>query len=405
MNKYIFALSLLICSLISFGQAHSNRYVVVLSLDAFRWDYPQIYNTPNLDTIAKLGVSAPFIPCFPSITFPNHYSMATGLHPNQHGIVHNAFYDDVSKQVYKISDRKAVQDPYFYGGEPIWLTAHKQGLRTASFCWVGSEAPIGGYQPTPWKAYTERPSFEARADSVISWLAQPEAMRPQLIMWYFEQPDAISHRQTPFSPQTKAMVERIDSTIGDFLAKAKQLPHFHQIDFIFLGDHGMSSFEIERHVNLADYLQREDFDLVVTGAISHLYLKDKSKLKQELKKLEKIPHCKVWAKEELPKRFKYGSNSRIGDIVLLADSASMIVFTDKFKPKREAAHGYDNLQSDMSAIFRGIGPSFKKGFVSEPMLNLNLYGIIASLLKLKQVPNEGDSTKINLLFNREYQYK
>ena len=214
---FLFVLTFSSCTVSqrTFQSKQEKRYVVVLSLDAFRADYPEMYSTPTLDSLAKVGVKSTFRPCFPSLTFPNHYSMATGLHPESHGLVHNTFRT-VDGDIYRIADRRKVEDPTFYGGEPIWVTAHRQGLKTASFYWVGSETAIQGVQPDFWKKFDSKVSYSARADSVISWLALPESERPQLVMWYIEEPDHTSHTFAPQSKETRQVVEHLDSVVGQF---------------------------------------------------------------------------------------------------------------------------------------------------------------------------------------------
>jgi len=196
--------AILIGSIGLFSCKQSNRsdqnsqtqpYLVMLSLDGFRWDYADKVPTPNLDKIAKMGVKAESLqPSFPSKTFPNHYTIATGLYPDHHGIVLNAFYDPETDRYYSIRDRKTVEDGTFYGGEPIWNTAEKQGVKAGTFFWVGSDADIQKMHPSYWKKYEHNFPFEQRIDSVISWLQLPEEKRPHLILWYMHEPDSKGHR-------------------------------------------------------------------------------------------------------------------------------------------------------------------------------------------------------------------
>ena len=233
-----------------------KQYVVMLSLDGCRYDYPQLADMPNLESIARRGVKLESLqPSFPSKTFPNHYSMATGLYPDHHGIVQNSFYDPQMDAYYKIRDRQAVENGDFYGGEPIWVTAEKQGLRTASFYWVGSEAPVQGIHPTRWKVYDHHFPYAARVDTVIAWLKLPEKERPRLITWYYPEPDGVGHRFGPESPQVQAKVEYLDSLIGDFLGKLAQLPIADQVNVIVTSDHGMSRISGDKAIYFDDYLQ------------------------------------------------------------------------------------------------------------------------------------------------------
>lgn len=370
-----------------------DRYVVVLSMDGFRSDYPGRAYTPTLDSLAAVGVCAAFRPCFPSVTFPNHYSMATGLHPDHHGLVNNSFYAADLDSVYRMAN----PTPAFYGGEPIWNTAEKQGVRTASFYWVGSEYPIQGRQPSIWKPFNDKVPFSDRADSVVSWLRLPEEIRPHLIMWYMEEPDAIGHSATPDSSAVVKKVEELDRVLNHFFTEARKLDIFDQIDFIILSDHGMATYTPDKYVNLNDYLPRDSFDYVFDAVPTLLYPK-KSYTETAYNILKTVPHVTVWKREEIPAKYVYGTNPRIGDLVVMPDIGTYLHFRDKSSPSLGGAHGYDNYTPEMEAIFYAAGPSFKKNVKLPVMANVNLYLMIARLLELEPAPNDGDSVVVNTLF-------
>lgn len=370
-----------------------DRYVVVLSMDGFRADYPDRAYTPTLDSLAAVGVRATFRPSFPSVTFPNHYSMATGLHPNHHGLVNNFFYAPDLDSIYRMAD----PTPGFYGGEPIWNTAEKQGVRTASFYWVGSEYSIQGRQPSIWKPFDKKVPFSDRADSVISWLQLPEKERPRLVMWYMEEPDGIGHRCTPDSSETLQKVEELDRVLNHFFTEARKLDIFEQIDFIVLSDHGMATFTPDKYVNLNDYLPRDSFDYIFDGVPTLLYPKagytDKA-----YAILQQVPHISVWKKNEIPEKYVYGSNPRIGDLFVMPDIGTYLDFRPESSPRLAATHGYDNFAPEMQAIFYAAGPSFKQHVELPAMANVNLYLILARLLDIKPAPNDGDSLVVSTLF-------
>lgn len=384
---------LLLVSLSCSTHNHRDRYVVVLSMDGFRADYPDRAYTPTLDSLAAVGVRATFRPSFPSVTFPNHYSMATGLHPDHHGLVNNFFYAPDLDSIYRMAD----PTPGFYGGEPIWNTAEKQGVRTASFYWVGSEYSIQGRQPSIWKPFDKKVPFSDRADSVISWLQLPEKERPQLVMWYMEEPDGIGHRCTPDSSETLQKVEELDRVLNHFFTEARKLDIFEQIDFIVLSDHGMATFTPDKYVNLNDYLPRDSFDYIFDGVPTLLYPKagytDKA-----YAILQQVPHISVWKKNEIPEKYVYGSNSRIGDLFVMPDIGTYLDFRPESSPRLAATHGYDNFAPEMQAIFYAAGPSFKQHVELPAMANVNLYLILARLLDIKPAPNDGDSLVVSTLF-------
>lgn len=385
------------CCLLTVGCRPSDtapeRYVVVLSMDGFRSDYPERAHTPTLDSLGQAGVKAAFRPSYPSVTFPNHYSMATGLHPDHHGIISNSFYDAALDSVYTMR----CDDPRFFGGEPIWNTAERQGVRTAAFYWVGSEIALPSGQPSTWKKFDSSVPFPARADSVIAWLQRPEAERPHLIMWYFEEPDHTGHLCTPDSSATLRMVEHVDSVLGYFFDRARTLDIFDKIDFLVVSDHGMATYTPEESVNLIDYLPRDSFRYVFEGVPTLLYPKagyaDKA---YEI--LKKVPNVTVWRKDEIPEKFVYGKNPRVPELVVAPNIGTYVVFRENPRAYSGGAHGYDNFTPEMEAIFYAAGPSFKQGVELPAMANVNLYLIIARLLGIEPAPNDGDSATIASLF-------
>ncbi|RLD88382.1 MAG: alkaline phosphatase family protein, partial [Bacteroidetes bacterium] len=244
MNKHwlILGLLLFVLSACNKQEERDDRpYLVILSLDGFRWDYPQMANTPTLDSLKKAGVIAESLkPSYPTKTFPNHYTMATGLYPDHHGLVDNYFHATDLNRIYSMRDREAVMDGVFYGGEPIWVTAENQGMKSATFFWVGSEAEIKGVRPTYWYQYDWTIPFEDRIDSVVHWLSLPEDKRPHLIMWYYSEPDHTGHLAGPESEELKVLVEELDACLADFFTEMRKLPLFDKLNFIITSDHGMN---------------------------------------------------------------------------------------------------------------------------------------------------------------------
>jgi predicted AlkP superfamily pyrophosphatase or phosphodiesterase len=374
-----------------------GEYVVVLSLDGFRSDYTEKAHTPTLDSLARAGVKSAFRPSFPSVTFPNHYTMATGLHPDHHGLVNNFFYAPDLDKVYRLGNNEAVTNPAFYGGEPVWNTAEKQGVKAGVFFWVGSEAPVQGMWPSIHKPYDKSIPYTQRADSVISWLQLPEDIRPRLIMWYIEEPDGTGHYATPDSAATYAMVEKLDAVLNYYFTEARKLKHFKKINFIVLSDHGMATYYPDNHVNLNDYLPRDSFDYVFDGVPTFLYPK-KTYADSAMAILQHVPRIKAYRKEDIPERFIYGKNPRIGDIVVIPDVGTYVQFRAQSSPRLAAAHGYDNMAPEMEAIFYAAGPAFKENVAAPVMPNVNLYLIIAHLLGLEPAPNDGDIEVVKRLF-------
>ncbi|WP_163717974.1 alkaline phosphatase family protein [Mangrovibacterium lignilyticum] len=398
-NITFFLLTMLVVSSCSTRQANladngkllyknDAPYLVVLSLDGFRWDYPEMYHTPNLDSLAVTGVKAgSLIPSFPSKTFPNHFTIATGLYPQNHGIVLNTFTDPEVGD-YKLSDRNAVQNPEFYLGEPIWVTAEKQQLRTACFYWPGSEAPIQGIYPGIWKKYDDTVQFGARIDSIVSWLSKPVASRPHLIMGYFDEPDHTGHQYGPFADETKQVVESLDSLVGVFCSKLNSLPIADSINLVITSDHGMGQITAKKSIVLANYLN-EDWVQRIRGGNPVIMLKPFDDYVDTVwHTLSSIPHLKVYSKNNMPTEFHYNLSKRILDYVCVADSGWAIYwkntnFTDG------GTHGYNPSNTDMHAIFYGSGPAFKSNFKSGSIQNIHLYSLFSKILGVEPTENDG----------------
>lgn len=403
-KKIKLSLSLLLISIISLSlkaqtdTSHLN-YVVVLSMDAFRWDYTNMTSTPTLDSITQVGVKASSLkPTFPSLTFPNHYSLATGLYPDNHGIVSNNFYDKTMDATYSIGNRKAVENGAFYDGEPIWVTAEKQGIKTASYYWVGSEAPIQGIQPAYWKKYDESIPFEDRIDTVIFWLQKPIDTRPRLIMCYFDEPDAIAHKYSPGSSEVNNMVSYLDSLVGVFIKKLNTLPHRSKIDFIIVSDHGMAPTSSERLIDLSKYLKKEWVSHSQGGNPITLIEAATNCSDSILQSLSANENLRAWKTSEIPSRLNYGKNPRTLDIVILANNTWSLSWGPKKSSYTGGAHGYDNDEMDMHGIFFAVGPHFKAGYLHKQIEGVDLYPLLAKLLNLVPAPTDGKlSNTIELL--------
>ncbi len=375
-----------------------KNYVVMVSMDAFRWDYHQIYNTPNLNKLAAEGVKADrLIPSFPTVTFPNHYTIATGLYPDHHGLVNNNFPAPELGLFYRMGDRTAVENPAFYGGEPVWITAENQGILSASFFWVGSEAPVKGKHPTYWKKYDESITYEQRIDTVIKWLSYPPGKRPGFVTIYFDEPDAVSHSYGPVSPETGKVVERLDSLIGVLRLKLSMLPYSDRINLIVLSDHGMGPISPDRYVNLRSVVPERMIASMFGGNPVYTINASEGKKDSVLYFLNRTKGLKAYNKSEVPARLHYGTNPRIQEIVVIADSSWSIGTRPDSSSYRGGAHGYDNANSDMHAIFYAAGPAFKKGYSFDSLNNIDIYNLICRILKITPAKNDGDPDNIKRL--------
>jgi len=366
-------------------------YVVMLSLDAFRWDFTDKFPTPNFDRLARNGVKAEgLIPCFPTKTFPNHYSMVTGLYPDHHGIVQNSFFDPEMNRFYSMGNRESVEDGSFYGGEPIWVTAENQGVKSASYCWVGSEAPSGGRHPSMWKRYEHDFPFEQRIDTVISWLQLSGDSRPHLITFYMHEPDSKAHDLGPDNPELGETIVYLDSLVGVLMNKMDDLEISSKINLIVVSDHGMGPVSPDRYIDLSDYLDTSWVDIII-GYNPNYLVQARSGYYDSIRNyLDKIPNVSAWPSASVPDRLVFGNNPRTLDFVFLADSAWSLGWKREASIHSRGAHGYDNANTDMHGIFYARGPNFKSGYTHPRFSNTELYSIIAELLKLNPADTDGD---------------
>lgn len=377
------------------GSDQEEKYVVILSMDAFRHDLCDLYDTPTLDSIASVGVFSKVAPCFPSNTFPNHYSMATGLHPDHHGIVNNSFYDKSLGLSYSIGDNEARVNPDFYKGEPIWNTVERQGLTAHVYTWVGVEAPINNHFPTKYLIYDSRRTRRELADHVLEALCNPNVEEiPNLTMWYFDEPDAVEHSYSPTSDETKAVVEDIDNVLAYFMSEVRKSPVYEKINFIFTADHGMTELNPEKYYNVYDLIPGEAKYYYNSNPLTIEPVAGKLELVYNtLKEHEEEGHYQVWMREDMPEEYHYGTyTDRIYPIVLLADTGWKVVYNkeaDKGRPKPKASsHGYDPFHPDMHMAFFACGPAFKSGYVHEKTFqNLNDHLIIAHILGIEPAEN------------------
>lgn len=380
MNKYIqrFALCVSLVSIV-FTQ-NKDAYVLMISMDGFRADYLDRTYTPNFDQMAANGVKAKSMkPVFVSKTFPNHYSLATGMYAENHGLIANSFYAPLLDDYYSIYDRSKVEDGKFYGGEPIWMTAENQGLKAASFFWVGSEA--SGQRPSIWKRYDQKVTFEARVDSIMKWFSMPEKDRPRLIMLYFHEPDWTGHERGPNHPETLEKVREMDAVLGNILKKTAKLPIADKLHIIVTSDHGMAEVSAETILNISEYA---DFTHVrVEGSGPKMFISSDSEkdLNAVYAKLQSVPNTQVFRKKDIPDRWHYRNHVRIPDILLVAEEGWWLKPLGRNSyPKGD--HGYDNELKSMHAIFVADGPAFKDAYIRDTFANIHVYPLVAHILGL-----------------------
>lgn len=377
-------------------EAMTKPYVILISLDGYRWDYTQRFNPPNITKFANEGVKAEaMLSCFPSKTFPNHYSIATGMFPENHGIVNNSFYDYEKDTTYKIYDRSIIEDGTWYGGTPLWLNAANSGMLTASFFFVGSEADIQGVRPTYYYRYNGNISNANRVTQVLDWLDLPEEKRPHLITAYFSDMDDTGHSYGPNDDEKLSeTLIALDKTLGELFegVKKTRLP----VNIILVSDHGMMEIPVNQLLPLESVLNDSLYRSVSVGAVVHLYLNenvDENLVYEDLKSKEN--HWKVYRTSDSIFYKMNPNNPRLGDLLIIPDNHCY------FKTVRQIGihksneqpvlghHGFDPEHPDLHAIFYANGPAFKENKTIEPFRNIHIYPMVCEVLGL-EVPKEVD---------------
>ncbi|MDR4951594.1 ectonucleotide pyrophosphatase/phosphodiesterase [Chryseobacterium sp. ES2] len=370
-------------------EAQSKPYVIMISTDGFRYDYAQKYNAENLLKLANGGVKAEaMIPSYPSITFPNHWSLITGLYPSHHGLIDNFFYDYKRKEGYAMSSKNNAEDGSWYGGTPLWGLAEKQGMISASLMWVGSASDAGGIRPTYYYPYHEKFTPSEKVEKVVNWLKLPEDKRPHFISLYFPEVDGSGHHYGPDTKETENAVHLIDQAIGDLVQKVNDLG-LKNVNFIFVSDHGMIKVDGGTPLEIPAVLfDKNRFDFYNSQTLLRVYVKNPDEVKAVYKELRanKTDDYEVYLDKKLPRYLHFATRddqyNRIGQILLIPKAPK--IFLEKGKKTSVGKHGYNpKVVPEMKATFFAWGPEFKNNLVIDEFANINVYPLVAEVLGLK----------------------
>lgn len=370
-------------------EAQTRPYVIMISADGFRYDYIKKYQAKHLSELGNLGVHAKaMLPSYPSITFPNHWSLITGLYPSHHGLVDNYFYDYQKKQSYAMSKKENAEDGTWYGGTPLWALAEKQGMLSASLQWVGSASEAGGSRPTYYYHYHEKFSPAEKVEKVMNWLKLPEEKRPHFISLYFPEVDAAGHHFGPDSKETETAVHLVDDAIGELVQKVNGLG-LKNVNFVFVSDHGMIQVDGGSPLEIpALLLDKSRFDLYNSQTLLRVYVKNSDEVKAVFKQLKegKNSDYEVFLDKKLPKYLHFATKDdryhRIGQILLVPKAPKIFLFKDQKTSKGK--HGYDpRIVPEMKATFYAWGDSFNHNQEIDEFENVNVYPLITEILGLK----------------------
>ncbi len=369
--------------------------VMLVSIDGFRADYIDRGLTPNLAAMAREGAHAPYmLPSFPSLTFPNHYTLVTGRVPDRNGIVNNTMRDPALGK-FSLSNRDATSDGRWWAeAEPIWVTAQKHGLHTATMFWPGTEASIHGVRPDHWVPFDDDLTARQRVDKLLSWIDEP-GPRPAFDTLYFDDIDHAGHEAGPESPQVDAALRTVDDALGYLIEQLRRRGLYDTMNIVVLSDHGMANVPVGNIVFADEETDLNALDAVSFGVVSTFNPKpgvDTSRAVARL--LGPHQHMRCYRKEDLPARLDYGKNPRVPAFLCLADTGWAIIsheaLAKRTMPMSRGEHGYDNLEPAMRALFVAHGPAFAHGASIAPFPNVDVYPLLAHLLDLQPLPNDGN---------------
>jgi len=401
--------SALFCSCAQPAASKPVGPLILISIDGFRWDYLQKYHPPTLSHLATGGVHATrMTPSFPSKTFPNHYTLVTGLRPAHHGIVGNWFYDPDFAETFGMSKPESnSQERWWNAGEPIWTTAEKQGVRAFCYFWPGSEVGNHGTRPTRFKPFDGKMPTNARVDELLGWLDVPATERPGLCTLYFDVVDTNGHKFGPDAPETAAAVAEVDAAIQRLLDGLTRLGLADSANLVLVSDHGMSPSPVDQVIFLEDLISLTDVQVESTGPVGGVRPKPGTITAAELAarlRAKAPPQLHVYLRAEVPEHLHYRDNPRIPEVVLICDDhwnfESKVGWPNRAPTYNRASHGWDPATPNMGALFIATGPAFKRGVEIPDVPNVDVYNLLCATLRVKPAPNDGDDALVKAALKR-----
>ncbi len=369
--------------------------VLLISVDGLMNQDLDRNDTPNFDRIIGDGVQAEYLePVFPTLTFPTHHSMSTGLFVENHGIIGNSFYALDHEERFSYGPPEGQNDERWWGGEPIWITAENQGLTSTTFFWPGSEASYNGTQPTRWVDYDGSIEDEVRIDSVTTWLDPAGEVGADFATLYFSQVDSRGHSYGPATPEVDEAVEEVDGLLGLLIEELEEIGLWPDINLIVVSDHGMAELDDEKVIFLDDYVDLDDVNVLTWGAVSNIQPEDgvhREDIYEPLKDNEE--NFSVYYKEDVPEEFRFSNHVRIPEIVMMPELPYMVTSRDHFEDRGQPAgmHGWDHRAPEMRAFFAAQGPAFQTSDEQvEPIRMVDLYEMMSDILNIDPSENDGD---------------
>ncbi|OJJ46181.1 hypothetical protein ASPZODRAFT_133185 [Penicilliopsis zonata CBS 506.65] len=397
------------------GTALFAPTTILISLDGFRADYLTRGLTPTLNAFIKQGVSPPYmLPSFPSVTFPNHFTMVTGLYPESHGVVGNSFWDPVLKEAFHYTDPSHSMQPKWWNAEPLWVTAEDQGVKSAVHMWPGSEAHLGDKEPSFVDKFNGSEVLPRKTTRILELLDLPglevesdgSAQRPQFIAAYVPNVDAEGHRHGPDSIETRRAIRKVDDMLTGLFKGIHQRNLTDIVNIVVVSDHGMATTSTERLFQLDNFIDLELVERIDGWPLRGIRPKRPEDLQTLKDQLAKIPSnythaVEIYSREEMPERYHFSNNDRIAPLWVIPKTGWAIVERPEFDVQDalqtgrayhpRGVHGYDHEHPLMRAIFVARGPAFPHSPNSrlEPFQNIHVYNILCDSLGINPSPNNG----------------
>ena len=372
--------------------------VILISFDGWRWDYETKAPAPNLRSLMARGVRAEsLIPSFPSKTYPNHYTIVTGLYPGHHGIVANNIKDPGTGRTFAMTKPEEVRDPMWWGGEPVWVAVERQGQSAAAMFWPGSEAPIGGVRPRYWTAYDGRYPPNDRVDQVLRWLDLSPAERPTFVTLYVSDTDAAGHDDGPDSQAVREAIVRVDGYLGRLLRGLERRALTDRVNIVVVSDHGMAAVSPDRVVVLDDYISLGDVEVADINPTVGLFPKAGKEEEVYRALVDAHPRLHVYRRGTTPESWHYRDHPRIPPIIGVVDEGWQVIRRSTMDAVRAGRirpagglHGYDPAAMSMRGLFVAAGPAFRRGVTVPAFENVHIYNALAHILAVTPAPNDGD---------------
>jgi len=378
---------------------HGYSPLILISIDGYRHDYIQRGLSPNLGVLAADGVRARAMrSAYPTLTFPNHYTIVTGLYPDHSGIVDNDFYSPVTGKKFVYRKYQTIKDPSWWGGVPIWVGAERQGKHAATMFWPGSDVAIDGVRPEHWRHFDGKISPDARVDQALKWLDLPRGKRPDFVTLYFEQVDHAGHDGGPDSKEVNHALRVVDAALGRLIRGLKQRGIYRTANIVVVSDHGMRATSPRRIVLLDNVVDMKHVRMTRAGVLAALAARPGFADEVDAALLRPHAHMQCWKKANLPKRLHYGTNPRIAPLICIPEDGWLIETRRWLDNPRHhisrGEHGYDNADPQMGALFVAHGPAFRHGVVYPEFDNVDVYPLLTRILGIKPAPNDGHFAEV-----------